>query len=270
MPADVISEAIFDAGEYRDAYSALMTARSNQLRIEAVVEMLPDIPGPLNRVLDVGSGAGAYVEPARRANHALRHAAFVPLDRQTVCVAGYQLNHPNASGVRADATELPFADGAFDLAFGLDIIEHLDDDGGFARGMHRVLRPGGHLVLSTHNAWSLQHVLGLAISAIQGKEWLGWDPTHVRFYTASSLKRLLEATGFEVVGFNGTYYLPFHFPARVVSWPLERIGAKRLAAGVYSVMEAPAYWLNFLLERWSRTSPLPYAGWGIVVVARRK
>jgi 2-polyprenyl-6-hydroxyphenyl methylase/3-demethylubiquinone-9 3-methyltransferase len=269
MPADVISELLTEPREYRDAYNALMAAPSNRLRIEAVVETLADIPGPLDRVLDVGSGAGAYVESARRANPGLRQARFVPIDRQRVCVAGYQLNHPGTSGVRADATELPFATETFDLAFGLDIIEHLDDDLAFARGMHRVLRPGGHLVLSTHNAWSLQHVLGLAISAVQGKQWLGWDPTHVRFYTAASLRTVLERAGFEITGFNGTYYLPFHFPARLVSWPLERVGARRLAARMHPIVEAPFYWVNVLVERLSRTFPLPYVGWGIIVVARR-
>ncbi len=269
MPADVISERLTDPGEYKSAYNILMSEPSNRLRIDAVVETLRDLPARIERVLDIGSGAGAYVEPARRATRMLNNARFCAMDWQRACVAGYRLNHPDAAGVLGDATRIPFAGMSFDLAMCLDIVEHIDDDLGFLRDVGRVLRPGGHLVLSTHNAWSLQHPIGYAISAVQGKQWLGWDPTHVRFYSPATLRDLLRRAGFEVVRFNGTYYLPFHLPARLFSWPLERIGARRLAKGVHQIVQAPAYGLNWVFEKFSYMRPICYLGWGIVVVARR-
>ena len=51
----------------------------------------------------------------------------------------------------------------------LDIVEHLDDDMAFLKGVRRLLRPGGWLALSTHNSRSLTHVIGLAMSALRGR-----------------------------------------------------------------------------------------------------
>lgn len=49
---------------------------------------------------------------------------------------------------------LPYAPGAFDLAYALSVFTHLDEprQRAWMAEMHRVLRPGGHLVISTHGA----------------------------------------------------------------------------------------------------------------------
>jgi SAM-dependent methyltransferase len=52
----------------------------------------------------------------------------------------------------ADARELPFPDGAFDVVFSLSSIEHFGgprDVGRAAREMGRVLKPGGHAMVAT-------------------------------------------------------------------------------------------------------------------------
>jgi 2-polyprenyl-6-hydroxyphenyl methylase/3-demethylubiquinone-9 3-methyltransferase len=41
------------------------------------------------------------------------------------------------------AESLPYEDGTFDLVTALDVVEHLDDDLGGLREMHRILRPAG-------------------------------------------------------------------------------------------------------------------------------
>lgn len=48
----------------------------------------------------------------------------------------------------ADVTDLPFADGAFDAAMSLDVLEHVPDFRAALREFARVLRPGGRLVLT--------------------------------------------------------------------------------------------------------------------------
>jgi 2-polyprenyl-6-hydroxyphenyl methylase/3-demethylubiquinone-9 3-methyltransferase len=263
----VLYETVRAPEKYVQAYNELMAQPTNRLRIRAVAETLLSVDDPIARVIDIASGGGAYVESARAALRG--RPRFFAADRQFACVGGYRLNHPETAGALADVTALPFRSGSFDLAMCLDIIEHLDDDEGFLRDVGRLIRPRGWLLLSTHNSSSLQHLTGLASSAIQGKRWLGWDPTHVRFYNARTLKQKLASAGFETVALDGTYYLPFHLPARLVSWPLERLGLRRTARIAHRIFQAPGYWANLLAENVSHKAPFHSLGWGIVVLARR-
>lgn len=264
----VIYESVRSPRDYVLAYNALMTEPTNRLRVRAVGEILRRIQEPVGRVVDIACGGGAYVGAIRASVKG--SPSFFPTDRQYACVGGYRLNHPSAKGALADVTQLPFADGAFDLAMCLDIIEHIDEDVDFLRGVGRLLRPGGWLALSTHNSRSVEHVLGLLRAKLTGGTWLGWDPTHVRFYDERSLRDKLTAAGFEAVAFNGTYYLPFHLPARILSWPLERAGLRRAARAVYNLVQLPGYAVNYPLEALSERAGLQSLGWGIVVLARWK
>jgi len=49
--------------------------------------------------------------------------------------------------VQCSITELPFADGRFELAFCLDVIEHIEDHLRAMRELYRVVAPGGTLVV---------------------------------------------------------------------------------------------------------------------------
>jgi SAM-dependent methyltransferase len=99
---------------------------------------------PLGSVLEIGCGDGrfAYWNRARAHLVGLDAAALFSTEaRATVDL------------VQGDARALPFRDGAFDAAYSIDVLEHLDADGlealmGEAR---RVLRPGGRLFIFTNS-----------------------------------------------------------------------------------------------------------------------
>lgn len=112
---------------------------------------------------------------------------------------------------------LPFADGAADAVLFSEVVEHLVDPDSALDELRRVLRPGGHLMLSTPNlaAW---YNRGLLLAGVQpvfsevslraihgrpGKEVVG----HLRLYTARALREFVAASGFEVVRLSGA---PFH------------------------------------------------------------
>jgi 2-polyprenyl-3-methyl-5-hydroxy-6-metoxy-1,4-benzoquinol methylase len=267
-PGNVLYEAIKSPAAYVAAYNSLMDEPSNRLRIRTVTDLLRRIGPGVERVIDVACGGGAYTASARAVLGGA--ARFWPVDRQAACAAGYRMNHPDATPTLADVTALPFRTGAFDLALCLDIIEHLHKDVEFLRGIHRVLVPGGWVVVSTHNSRSIEHVLGLSRAAITRTSWRGWDPTHVRFYNARSLRRLLQEAGFDIVALDGTYYWPFHLPARVVSWPLQRMGLGSVARAVYRAVAAPGYLINAALEACSPLPGLRTVGWGIIALARKR
>jgi len=97
-------------------------------------------------VLDAGCGTGGTLATLRRnfpqseltgvdeSEHALR----LTTERET-----------GAHLVRANVHELPFAEGAFDFVLSIDVWSHAGvDDALAAHEAHRVLRPGGTLLLN--------------------------------------------------------------------------------------------------------------------------
>jgi SAM-dependent methyltransferase len=57
-------------------------------------------------------------------------------------------------GTNSIAPPLPFGDGAFDFVYALSVFTHLPEElqSPWMREMHRVLRPEGHFLLTTHGA----------------------------------------------------------------------------------------------------------------------
>jgi ubiquinone/menaquinone biosynthesis C-methylase UbiE len=110
---------------------------AEDLAFEALTEAAP------GRVLEVGSGTGAFAERVRRDLGAKVTAAdisprMVELARKRGLAA-----------IEADVQDLPFGDGAFDCVVALWVLHHVPDlDRGLVE-VARALQPGGRLVAAT-------------------------------------------------------------------------------------------------------------------------
>jgi SAM-dependent methyltransferase len=82
---------------------------------------------------------------------------------------------------------------AADVVVAGEIIEHLDDPGSFLDGLHRLLRPGGELILTTPNASGLLN----GFAAMAGAEIN--HPDHVILFSWRTLTNLMSRHGWEVV-----------------------------------------------------------------------
>lgn len=119
-------------------------------------------------VLEIGTGAGYGIEVV--APHARR---FVTLDKHVP--APELLARPDVEFRQAVVPPLEFPDESFDCVISFQVIEHIRDDRRFVDEIHRVLRPGGRLIVTTPNApMSLTR-----------------NPWHVREYSAAELRQLL-------------------------------------------------------------------------------
>jgi SAM-dependent methyltransferase len=109
----------------------------------------------------------------------------------------------------------------FDLLTGLDIVEHFQkpDVMRFLEAAHRVLKPGGRLILQTANAdspFGAMHRYG--------------DFTHEVGFNPNSLSRLLRFAGFEAIEARETGPVPWGYTvastARYLAWQTIRAGLR--------------------------------------------
>jgi SAM-dependent methyltransferase len=137
------------------------------------------------RVLEIGSGTGNLTRKL------VPRDAYVasdvnPLYLQTL--RALTVDRPYLDVTLTDVTRgesFPSVPGGFDTVVCLNVVEHVEDDAGALRNLHRVLAPGGRAIVLVPRGpglfGSLDEVLG-----------------HRRRYTEASLRRVALDAGFEV------------------------------------------------------------------------
>ena len=91
------------------------------------------------KLLDVGCGRKPYKDTYFSAA-----ASYTGVDRAT------ENSQPD---IVASALDLPFEDKSFDTVVSTEVLEHIPDPLCALRQMYRVLKPGGHLILTTPMYW---------------------------------------------------------------------------------------------------------------------
>ena len=165
---------------------------------------------PGDRVLDVGAGFGRHVFECAR-----RGADVVALDyaedevvqtRATLggMVDAGEIDVDRFKGVlRGDATELPFADGSFDVVITSEVLEHIQDDVAAIAEMVRVLKPGGHFA-ATVPAWFPEKINWMLSDEYHAPKSEGG---HVRIYSATELSAKLRTAGLDLKGHHRAHAL---------------------------------------------------------------
>ena len=100
---------------------------------------------------------------------------------------------------------LPFADASFDLITSLEGIEHVENHFSMVREFGRVIKPGGHLILSTPNICNLEERLNFLFRGAAGhfisraemeQHGAGYD--HQNLISYVELRQVLDWAGFQL------------------------------------------------------------------------
>ena len=143
-------------------------------------------------LLDVGCGEGVLVH---RWAQSLPDSRVVGIDLQEESIQAGWAQHqaPNLEYRTMPAEELPFADGEFDLATAIEVLEHVPDPEHTLAEMARCAER--HLLVSVPRE-PLWRMLNMARGAYLGQ--LGNTPGHLNHWSRRSFARLLQQHG-EVV-----------------------------------------------------------------------
>lgn len=158
-----------NAEQYGNSHKLAARARLNSEYMiaevgwfEWVARQLP--LGPEMRVLDVGCGPGwfwAGTADERPSDLALNLCDLSPGMVQEAVERCRTLPFGSVSGHCADAAALPFEDAAFDAVVAMHMFYHLADPACAMAEIHRVLKPGGFLALTSNGADNMRGLYAL-------------------------------------------------------------------------------------------------------------
>jgi SAM-dependent methyltransferase len=183
---------------------------THRTRLEKTLAITPP-GGPGDRILEMG--AYLQITPALKTKLGygeVRGCYFGEagrVDHKTVTSETGDAFACEVDLFNAEKDAFPYPDGHFSTVLCCELLEHLTvDPMHMMIELNRILKPGGHLVLTTPNIASLRAVAAilqgfhpmLFPAYIKPKEDGEVDARHSREYTAREIQSLFEVAGFEV------------------------------------------------------------------------
>lgn len=147
------------------------------------------------KILDAGCGGGAYVEFLSQKGLEVtgidKYDEFLQIAREKGRLGNY---------IQGDVTNLPFPDKSFDCTYSFDVLEHVDDRLAI-KELARVTTK--RLIIAVPQKDEVVSEFGLTFRPYQ-------DPTHLRYYTETSLKDLAQTVNCSQVEVIREGIIPFH------------------------------------------------------------
>ena len=190
-------------------------------------------------MLDIGCGTGANLALVEEL---VADAETFGLDFEPTALEFCRTRSLSAGLLRGDGMKLPIGDESLDCVTALDIVEHFDDDLGLIGEFHRVLKPGGEVVITVPQYPSL------------------WSPHdeflhHKRRYRKDELESRLAEAGFELAerrGFNFLLLPPIWLVRRLKARSQQKSGTEASGTDFFEVPGFVNWGMAklFTLESW--------------------
>jgi ubiquinone/menaquinone biosynthesis C-methylase UbiE len=163
----------------------------HQRRIHLTVELVRTVIQPEAKVLDLGCGEGLIT--TRLAKVAGEEQVY-GLDHSLTAIAKAKTKFPLLEFCVADAYKLPYPKHYFDIVVCNNLWEHLPDPLHLLRVVTCVLKPMGHLIVSTPSRFRLDNMINI----IRGRPLCFMNSNHVTEYTVGQVTEQLRYGGFEI------------------------------------------------------------------------
>lgn len=184
--ADIYTEAYFQGG-HADGYSDYVGSE-NVLRDEfrTAVQDLRNVGCASGKLLELGCAYGFFLAEA-----------IAYFDVHGIEVSEGAVRFCRARGFDVEqgtlTAEYVGRRAPFDAIVMLDVVEHLTEPDKVMELVHKALKPGGKLMLTTGD-W------GSGLSRIMGRNWrLMTPPQHTFFFSPRSMTAMLARFGFDVI-----------------------------------------------------------------------
>jgi 2-polyprenyl-3-methyl-5-hydroxy-6-metoxy-1,4-benzoquinol methylase len=228
---------------HADETSAQPSGPTHDSRFWRVVERIPDLGRPRQRVADIGCGEGGLCAELKAAGWT--SVVGFDLSRTRVSRARKKQSGPGIEFYDRAFPDCGVPEASLDLVIMDNVVEHLPDPPTTLRSVARSLKPGGRLVLITPNLRSGQFRL-------LGRRWtVELSPhAHIFLFTTQAISRLLSMCGL-VVETTGSFHLaPYPVREMLRQW---RRGDYKEAAW-HAMNEAGARYARLI-----RSGPMLYA-----------
>ncbi len=209
-----IAKSFSDAATQYDEF-----AHIQHVLAKTLLELCPQTDK--QTVLDLGCGTG-YCLPLLQKIYTKANITGADLAQGMLDHASKK--HPQFNYQIADAEALPFKKESFDLIFSNLAVQWCDDFSQVLSEAYSVLKPGGHLVLSTLADGTLIE-LKQAWASVDGHQHVN------QFESQIHLQSMIEKSKFTALQVAFNTHIDFHPNVRSLTDSLKRIGAHNITQG---------------------------------------
>ena len=179
------SDLILHGYSHGEDPSYLSQLRAREQTFAASLDEIERAAGVKGRLLDVGTAAGAFVAMARRRGWEAEGC------EPNLWMADWGARHYGIRIRTGDLLHLDYEPNSFDVITLWDVIEHTPDPSAVLARCHRLLRPGGVLVVNYPD-------IGSWLARVLRRRWLFLTSVHLYYFDRRTIRLMLEKVGYRV------------------------------------------------------------------------